>query len=90
MRTILAQQISERRRSRRARSPRQRTRAETPAINVVETPTPTYAADVAARQVRAAGGPLDSASYTCGCGCMFAAAVTTTVECPHCGGTQAW
>jgi hypothetical protein len=48
------------------------------------------AADAAACRVRAAGGPLDSASYTCGCGCVFAAAVTTTVACPHCGDAQAW
>ncbi len=47
-------------------------------------------ADAAACRVRAAGGPLDSASYTCGCGCVFAAAVTTTVACPHCGDAQAW
>ena len=47
-------------------------------------------ADAQARQVRAAGGPLDQASYTCGCGCLFLAAVTTTVQCPHCGDTQAW
>jgi hypothetical protein len=48
------------------------------------------AADAQARQVRAAGGPLDRASYTCGCGYVFLAAVTTTVQCPHCGDAQAW
>jgi hypothetical protein len=47
-------------------------------------------ADAQARQVRAAGGPLDRASYTCGCGYVFLAAVTTTVQCPHCGDAQAW
>jgi hypothetical protein len=46
--------------------------------------------DAAAQRVRAAGGPLDRASYTCQCGYVFAAAVTTTVACPHCGDTQAW
>jgi hypothetical protein len=48
------------------------------------------ATDAQARQVRAAGGPLDRASYTCGCGYVFLAAVTTTVQCPHCGDAQAW
>ncbi len=48
------------------------------------------AADPAAQRVRDAGGPLDEATYTCQCGCMFAAAVTTSVACPHCGGAQAW
>jgi hypothetical protein len=52
--------------------------------------TPGPAADADACRVRAAGGPLDRASYTCGCGCVFAAAVTTTVACPHCGDAQAW
>jgi hypothetical protein len=47
-------------------------------------------ADTQARRVRAAGGPLDRASYTCECGYVFLAAVTTTVRCPHCGDTQAW
>jgi hypothetical protein len=38
----------------------------------------------------AAGGPEDRASYCCSCGCVFEASVSTTVGCPHCGGTQAW
>ena len=46
--------------------------------------------DVAVERVRAAGGPLDQASYTCQCGYLFAAPVTTTVACPHCGTSQAW
>ena len=46
--------------------------------------------DVAVERVRAAGGPLDQASYTCQCGYLFAAPVTTTVRCPHCGTSQAW
>ena len=46
--------------------------------------------DVAVERVRAAGGPLDEASYTCQCGYLFAAPVTTTVACPHCGTDQAW
>ncbi len=39
---------------------------------------------------RDAGGPQDLAAYRCSCGYVFEAAVSTTVGCPHCGGTQAW
>jgi hypothetical protein len=46
--------------------------------------------DPAAQRVRDAGGPLDRASYTCMCGCVFLAPVSTTVECPHCHAPQAW
>jgi hypothetical protein len=52
--------------------------------------TPGHRQDSAAQQVREAGGPTDLASYSCQCGYMFAAAVSTTVECPHCGSPQAW
>lgn len=41
-------------------------------------------------RARTAGGPLDSACYTCGCGFVFNAAVSTSVACPHCGAPQAW
>ncbi|HUH82064.1 MAG TPA: hypothetical protein VLZ06_12135 [Solirubrobacteraceae bacterium] len=46
--------------------------------------------DQAAQRVREAGGPLDSACYTCGCGLLFDAPVSTSVSCPHCGADQAW
>lgn len=46
--------------------------------------------DPAVERVRQAGGPLDEAVYTCGCGYLFSAAVSTTVVCPHCGTDQAW
>jgi hypothetical protein len=46
--------------------------------------------DVDACKVREAGGPLDQAAYVCLCGFAFAAAVSTSVECPHCGSPQAW
>lgn len=42
------------------------------------------------QRTRAAGGPIDNASYTCACGFVFAASVSTTVRCPHCGADQAW
>jgi hypothetical protein len=46
--------------------------------------------DFAARRVREAGGPLDEACYTCTCGCVFSAPVSTSVTCPHCGAEQSW
>jgi rubrerythrin len=54
-------------------------------------PSPTMEArDIAVERVRASGGPLDRASYSCQCGYLFAAPVSTTVQCPHCGASQAW
>jgi predicted Zn-ribbon and HTH transcriptional regulator len=41
-------------------------------------------------RARSAGGPIDNASYACACGFVFAASVSTTVRCPHCGADQAW
>jgi hypothetical protein len=36
-------------------------------------------------------GPVqDQALYSCQCGFVFKAAVSTSVGCPNCGGTQAW
>jgi hypothetical protein len=32
----------------------------------------------------------DAALYSCECGFVFKAAVTTSVGCPHCGTDQAW
>jgi hypothetical protein len=46
--------------------------------------------DLAAQRVREAGGPIDRASYTCMCGYVFLAPVSTTVQCPHCSAAQAW
>ncbi len=46
--------------------------------------------DVDAQRVRDGGGPLDQAQYSCACGYVFDAAVSTTVACPHCGDGQAW
>jgi hypothetical protein len=42
------------------------------------------------RRHRAAGGPEDAATYSCGCGFVFRADVTASVACPHCGCDQAW
>ena len=48
------------------------------------------ASDAEVARVRAAGGPLDRAVYTCSCGFYFDATVSTAVPCPHCGVEQAW
>ncbi len=39
---------------------------------------------------REAGGMQDEAIYTCECGFVFHAPVSTSVGCPHCGSAQAW
>jgi hypothetical protein len=42
------------------------------------------------RDARRGGGPEDQALYSCMCGYIFTAKVTTSVDCPHCGVEQAW
>ena len=42
------------------------------------------------RRARESGGPIDNAHYSCACGLVFEAAVSTSVSCPHCGAEQAW
>jgi hypothetical protein len=42
------------------------------------------------RRARESGGPDDRATYTCTCGYVFEADVTTSVSCPYCGAAQAW
>lgn len=42
------------------------------------------------RRRREAGVSEDHAVYTCQCGMVFEALVSTSVDCPHCGGAQAW
>ena len=44
----------------------------------------------AMRRRREAGGMQDEAVYTCECGFVFHAPVSTSVGCPHCGAAQAW
>jgi hypothetical protein len=46
--------------------------------------------DPAVRRTREAGGPEDQAHYSCTCGYVFEADVSTSVACPHCGCQQAW
>jgi hypothetical protein len=82
---------SRRRRRRARREATAKLALETPPIRevtlVVHRESPS---DPAARRVREAGGPIDRASYTCMCGYVFLAPVSTTVRCPHCSAAQAW
>jgi predicted RNA-binding Zn-ribbon protein involved in translation (DUF1610 family) len=39
---------------------------------------------------REAAKPEDVGTYTCPCGFQWEAAVSTSVDCPHCGASQAW
>ncbi len=63
-------------------------RADTPAS--VHRQAHDAAVDQAVARGREAGGPVDHASYSCQCGYLFVAPVSTTVMCPHCGTGQAW
>ena len=45
---------------------------------------------IQARSRRQGGQSQDRALYSCGCGFAFDALVSTSVDCPHCGRTQAW
>jgi hypothetical protein len=97
MRTILPHPLAERRHARRRQHKRPAASAHSPAPAVqpslaVQPDEVTSLADLdlAVQRVRAAGGPIDEASYTCSCGYIFLAAVSTTVACPHCGTGQAW
>jgi hypothetical protein len=54
------------------------------------TPTEPATADPDVLRVQEAGGPTDHASYSCSCGYLFSADVSTSVICPHCGTGQAW
>ncbi|MGH2903413.1 MAG: hypothetical protein ACRDK7_07520 [Solirubrobacteraceae bacterium] len=86
---VLLHPIAERH-SRRHRPPRRGASLHGRRVEPAARPHALEARDIAVERVRAAGGPLDEASYTCRCGYLFAAPVTTTVSCPHCGTSQAW
>jgi hypothetical protein len=51
---------------------------------------PLRTADPETQRIREAGGPIDRAFYSCGCGYVFVAEVSTTVKCPYCKAGQAW
>lgn len=70
--------------------PRRRARS-TRRMHVVPTPAPRpEPMHPAERRMRDAGGPNDRACYACGCGYLFQAEVSTSVDCPHCHVAQAW
>jgi hypothetical protein len=79
----LTTRLPKRRRARPTRSARPETRRTAPARPPARESSETRAA-------RRAGGPQDHALYSCPCGYVFKAAVTTSVACPHCGAEQAW
>jgi hypothetical protein len=58
-------------------------------VDRIEAPAAAAPKAVEAR-VREAGGPEDSAHYTCSCGMVFQASVSASVACPHCGADQDW
>ncbi len=45
---------------------------------------------IASARLRRADAPQDQARYSCVCGFVFEAEVSTSVGCPHCGTSQAW
>lgn len=60
-------------------------------LHVVPAPDPRPAPmHPAERRMRDAGGPDDRACYSCGCGFVFVAPVSTSVQCPHCDTEQSW
>jgi hypothetical protein len=63
--------------------PTRSSRSATPQAEPIEASSRT-------RDARRGGGPEDHALYSCMCGYAFQAAVTTSVDCPHCGTEQAW
>ena len=74
----------------RPRTRRRRKRAAAARTTNLHLAAPASGQDAIVARVRLAGGPIDNASYTCACGFVFAASVSTTVRCPHCGADQAW
>lgn len=71
-------------RRRRGSEPTERT-PEPPAPEEPETPEL-----FDEHRARESGGPDDRAMYSCACGYVFRADVSTSVACPHCGASQAW
>jgi hypothetical protein len=65
--------------------PQRRTRR----LRVVRSSPPTPVSAARERNQRA-NRSQDAATYACGCGYVFTAPVSTSVDCPHCGADQAW
>jgi len=81
MQTRIPQTIRRLRPTAPRRGPRQTEQATAPAAE----PSITVES-----RVREAGGPEDSAHYTCSCGMVFRASVSASVSCPNCGRDQDW
>jgi rubrerythrin len=88
MRRSLLNSIGAPREGRRHRGSRRAAGSAVPAQSATATASRRF--DPAVQRVRDAGGPIDRAVYSCECGYRFSAAVSTTVDCPHCGASQAW
>ena len=56
----------------------------------VASPPPRPATSLARERNQRANVSEDTATYSCNCGYVFTAPVSTTVGCPHCGSDQAW
>ena len=99
MKPRLLHPLGEGRHTRRHRRRRGAPSAE-PAATAVEplavpssepaSPPSAHVPDPDVQRVQEAGGPEDHASYSCACGYLFSADVSTSVTCPHCGTDQAW
>ncbi|HEV7584193.1 MAG TPA: hypothetical protein VGO14_00280 [Solirubrobacteraceae bacterium] len=89
MRANLLHPLADRRPARRA-SRRRSTQQSSAGGAETHRATASRPDDSATQRVRDAGGPIDRASYSCECGLLFQAKVSTTVKCPHCGAGQAW
>jgi len=80
--------------NRNATEPRRRSgvlrRNHAPSRPEPPAPAPDEADLADERRARESGGPEDHAMYTCTCGYVFQAKVSTSVACPHCGAGQAW
>jgi rubrerythrin len=74
------------------RGERNATRRMRRAAEIVERQSEGDDAPVAPPRSRPRTGPppQDRAVYSCSCGFVFDEHVSTSVQCPHCGQTQAW
>jgi hypothetical protein len=59
-------------------------------LSAVASPPALAPTNLARERNKRANVTEDAATYSCGCGYVFTAPVSTTVDCPHCGAGQAW
>jgi len=85
LRERIPRRLRERRHLRRSRNRPPAASRHAPALSPAPGPS-----DLAVQRVREAGGPVDRACYSCECGYVFLAPVSTTVMCPNCEAGQAW